>query len=142
MFDMSEGMVRGKEGEERGERSKNKRENMKEEREKRREGWRERGRKRVTHLISRTNLPPILDIDDSCELHEPSHVKVIWYPQTVAVSSKIIPLVHIDAIPLVSHYLIEKALGFWTTKIRPILRESVCCKQVASTFKICYVADV
>ena len=114
MFDMSEGMMRGREEV----RIEVQRERLKEEKETR--------RKRVTHLISRTYLPPILDIDDSCELHESSHVKVIWYPQTVAVSSEVIPLVNVNAIPLVGYYFIEKALGFQTTKIRPILRDCVC----------------
>ena len=36
------------------------------------------------------------------------HVKVVWNTKAVAVSGKVVPLVNINAITLVGHYLVQK----------------------------------
>ena len=37
------------------------------------------------------------------------HVKVVWNTEAMAVSGKVVPLVHINAITLVGHYLVQKS---------------------------------
>ena len=54
-------------------------------------------------------MTPVLHVNNSGKLHVPSHVKVVGYSQTVAVSGKVVPFVYINPISLVGHNLIEEA---------------------------------
>jgi len=59
----------------------------------------------ISHLVSATDLRLTVNTDDSSELHKAMVIKYVTYAEVIAVTSKIVPLVHIDAIPLVGNNL-------------------------------------
>lgn len=57
------------------------------------------------HLVSAADLWLTLDTDDTSELHKAMMIKHVTYAKMVAIASKIIPLVNVNAIALVCNYL-------------------------------------
>ena len=55
-----------------------------------------------THIVTTLSKKQRLVLSLSLLLH----VKVVWNSKAVAVSSKVVPLININAITLVGHYLL------------------------------------
>ena len=62
----------------------------------------------MTNFISTTYLINTINFYNSSKLHITSPVKVIGYTQTMTVSSKIVPFIHIYSISFVSNNLLYK----------------------------------
>jgi hypothetical protein len=62
-------------------------------------------KKSISYLVADTNLQLIVDADDARKLDKTGVVKAALDPQVVAVTHEIIPLVHVNTVPLVRYYL-------------------------------------
>ena len=59
----------------------------------------------TAYLISAAYLHLILHTKHACKLHEAQVIKVVLDAKAVAVSGKVVPLVHINCITFVCHNL-------------------------------------
>jgi len=59
----------------------------------------------MKHLVSATDLRLTLHVDNTSKLHEAVMIKDVTNAKVVAIASKIVPLVHVNAIPLIGNNL-------------------------------------
>ena len=76
-----------------------------------------------SHLISSANLHSLVNLNDSCHGHVSPVVKGATDAKMVAVTSKVVPLVHVHAILLVGHNLNKNrqktTTQTWTQPLKP-----------------------
>lgn len=64
------------------------------------------------NLISWAYLQFIINLQNSGILYTSSMIKVILDPKHVAITSKVVPFIHIDPILLVGHNLLKSSIGY------------------------------
>lgn len=79
------------------------------------------------NLISWAYLQFIINLQNSGILYTSSMIKVILDPKHVAITSKVVPFIHIDPILLVGHNLLKSSIGYLNI-LRHFPTPLACCK--------------